>query len=374
MAKPKVALWLGTRKGVYGLTSDERRRKWTIRGPFHAGNDVFHVTGDPRDPRYVYALVNSGWFGPRVFRSKDGGRKWTEVAPPMMPLSKHREHDEIGATKAGPIVNLWHLTMGPENEPGTLFLGVDPASLYRSDDRAGSWTGVDGLNQHPTRDHWNPGAGGKCLHTILLDPTRPKRMYAGISAAGVFRSDDGGEHWTPKNRGVHVSFLPESEPEVGQCVHKIALDPANPSTVYRQDHDGIHVSRDSADSWTRIGKVLDHDFGFVVTAPKALPGEAFFAPVEPMSRLAPGGQLQVYRWTERTRKFTPTIRGRPFPGDLGTHREGLDSDWLDPAGLYIGTTTGQLFVSPDSAKSWLEVPYRFPAIHSVSVAPAPTAS
>jgi hypothetical protein len=371
MAKGTVAVWLGTRKGAYGLTSDEKRRKWTVKGPFHPGNDVFHVVGDPRDPKYVYALANSGWFGPRVFRSKDGGRKWSEVAPPMMALLKDRKKNEMGGSEAGPIVNLWHLTPGSENEPGTLFLGVDPASMYRSDDRGASWVGMDGLNQHSTRPKWNPGAGGMCLHSILIDPTRPKRMYAGISAAGVFRSDDGGEHWTPKNVGVVVSFQPDSRPEVGQCVHKIALDPADPTTVYRQDHDGIHVSRDSADTWTRVGKVLDDDFGFVVTAPKTMPGEAFFAPLEGMSRLASGGQIQVYKWSERTRKFTPTIKGRPFPGDLGTHRDAMDSDWLDPAGIYLGTTTGQLFVSPDGSKSWTEVPYRFPAIHSVQVAPAP---
>jgi hypothetical protein len=372
MAKPKVAVWVGTRKGTYALASDEHRRKWSVRGPYHAGNDVFHVVADPREPRYVYALVNSGWFGPRVFRSKDAGVRWTEVAPPMMALGKDRDHDEMGAAKPGPIVNLWHLTPGPENEPGSLFLGVDPGMLFRSDDRAASWTAVDGLNRHRTRPRWNPGAGGMCLHSIVLDPTRPKRMYAGISAAGVFRSDDSGEHWTPKNVGVEVSFQPEKNPEVGQCVHKIVLDPADPTTVYRQDHDGIHVSHDSADTWKRVGRVLDHDFGFVVTAAKALPGEAFFAPLEPVSRLGVGGQLQVLRWSERTRKFTPTVRGKPFPGDLGTHRDAMDSDWLDPAGIYLGTTTGQLFVSPDGAKNWTEVPYRFPAIHSVTVSPAPS--
>src|SRR5580700_2013628 len=342
MAKGKVAVWLGTRKGTYALTSDSRRRKWAVKGPFHAGNDVFHVTADPRDPRYVYALVNSGWFGPRVFRSKDGGRKWAEVAPPMMALGKDRDHDEMGAAKPGPIVNLWHLTPGADDAPGTLFLGVDPGMLFRSDDRGDSWQPLDGLNHHPTRPKWNPGAGGMCLHSIVLDPTRPKRMYVGISAAGVFRSDDGGEHWTPKNVGVEVSFQPDKTPEVGQCVHKIVLDPADPTTVYRQDHDGIHVSRDSADHWTRVGKVLDHDFGFVVTAPKALPGGAFFAPLEPISRLGSGGQLQVYRWSEKSRKFSTTVKGRPFPGDLGTHRDAMDSDWLDPAGIYLGTTTGQL--------------------------------
>ncbi|HEV8050072.1 MAG TPA: exo-alpha-sialidase, partial [Thermoplasmata archaeon] len=190
MAKGKVAVWVGTRKGAYGLTSDAKRRKWTVKGPYHAGGDVFDVVADPRDPKYVYALVNSGWFGPRVFRSSNGGVKWTEVAPPMMALLKDRAKNEMGGSEAGPIVNLWHLTPGPENEPGSLFLGADPGMLFRSDDRGASWAPLNGLNEHSTRPKWNPGAGGMCLHTILIDPTRPKRMYAGISAAGVFRSDD----------------------------------------------------------------------------------------------------------------------------------------------------------------------------------------
>jgi hypothetical protein len=370
MAKGKVAVWVGTRKGVYGLTSDAKRKKWSVKGPYHAGGDAFHVVSDPRDPKFVYALVNSGWFGPRVFRSSNAGSKWTEVAPPMMAMLKDRPKNEMGGAEAGPIINLWHLTPGPEDEPGSLFLGADPGMLFRSDDRAQSWVALDGLNKHSTREKWNPGAGGMCLHSILIDPTRPKRMYAGISAAGVFRSDDGGESWTPKNHGVQVSFQPDKNPEVGQCVHKIVLDPANPDIVYRQDHDGIHVSRDAADNWKRVGKVLDTDFGFVVTAPKEMPGEAFFAPLEGMSRLGPGGQLQVVKWSEKTRKFTPTVKGKPFPGDLGTHRDAMDSDWMDPAGIYLGTTTGQLLVSPDGAKSWMEVPYRFPGIHSVTVGPA----
>jgi len=302
-----------------------------------------------------------------VSHSKDNGRKWEEVGTPMLALSKDRKREDSGMPIPGPITNLWHMTPGPENEPKSLFLGVDPASLYRSDDAGATWTGMNGLNQHETREKWNPGAGGMCLHTILLDPTRPKRMYAGISAAGVFRSDDSGEHWTPCNKGVQVSFSPDKRPVVGQCVHKIALDPGNPTTVYRQDHDGIHVSHNSAESWTRVGKPLSTDFGFVVTAPLATPGEAYFVPLDGMARTAPSGQLQVQKWSERTKKFTPTVKGKPWAGELGTHREGLDSDRLDPAGLYLGTTTGNLFVSPDGAKSWLEVPYHFPGIHSVSV-------
>jgi hypothetical protein len=367
MAKPKVTVWLGTRKGTYAVESDVHRRNWKVRGPFHTGQDAYHVVADPRTPGSVYALLNSAWWGPMVSHSKDNGRTWAEVATPMAALSKDRKRQESGMVEPGPIVNLWHLTPGPENEPGSLFLGVDPGRMYRSDDSAKSWEPLNGLNEHETRPKWNPGAGGMCLHTILLDPDRPKRMYAGISAAGVFRSDDGGEHWTPYNKGVVVSFQPEKRPIVGQCVHKIALDPGNSSIVYRQDHDGIYVSHNSAESWTRVGRPLGTDFGFVVTAPAAMPGEAFFAPLDGMARTSPGGQLQVWKWTDRTKKWTPTVKGKPWMGELGMHREGLDSDTLDPAGLYLGTTTGNLFISPDGAKSWREVPYHFPAIHSVAV-------
>ena len=371
MAKPKVAVWIGTRKGVYTMTSDAGRKKWNVKGPFHPGGDAFYAVADPRDPDYVYSLVNSGWFGPRVFRSKDGGKKWTEVAPPLMQLLDDRKRNEMGGVEQGPIINLWHLAPGPENEPKTLFLGADPSVVFRSDDRGASWEPMDSLNKHETREKWNPGAGGMCPHTILIDPTRPKRMYVGISAAGVFRSDDGGEHWTPKNKGVKVSFQPDKTPVVGQCVHKIAIDASDPDTVYRQDHDGIHVSHDAADTWKRVGQVLDSDFGFVVTTPKSMPGHAFYAPLDGMSRLGAGGQLQIYDWSEKTKKFTPTVKGKPFPGDLGTHRDAMDSDAMDPAGIYLGTTTGQMLVSPNGAKSWNEVPYRFPAIHSVRVGMAP---
>ena len=371
MAKSsKVRVYVGTRKGGYVAESDRSRRKWTVTGPFHDGREVYHLSPDPREDGTVYAAVNSPWWGPMLMRSKDHGRKWTELAPPMMAKSKERPMPGTPEAEKAPkpIVNLWHIEPGPASEPGTIFLGIDPASLYRSDDRGASWQGMAGLNEHETRPKWNPGAGGLCLHTILLDPTRPKRMYVGISAAGTFRSDDGGEHFRPVNQGVRVSFQPDKTPPFGQCVHKVALDPANPETIYRQDHDGIHVSHDGMESWKRVGKVLETDFGFVVAAPRAMPGNAFFVPLAGRARTGPGRQLQIYRWSEKTRDFTPTVKGRPWFGDLGTHREGLAADTLDPAGLYLGTTTGQLFWTANGAKSWGQVPYNFPGIHSVTVA------
>jgi len=363
-----VRVFVGTRKGGYVVEGDRRRTKWSVKGPFQPGRDVFHIAADPRQEGAVYAAVNSGFFGPMLLRSTDWGSKWSEIPPPMMTvMAKRPKPNPDGTPPSHPIVNLWHLEPGPANEPKSLYLGVDPASLYRSDDRGNSWESVTGLNEHETRPKWNPGAGGLCLHTVLIDPSKPSRRYVGISAAGTFKSDDGGEHWRPANRGVKVSFLPDPDPPFGQCVHKVALDPLRPETVYRQDHDGIYISRDAMESWTRIGKPLDTDFGFVVATAPALPGTAFFVPLQGESRTMKGG-VQVYRWTEKDRKWTPMVKGQPWRGDIGTHREGLAADALDPAGLYLGTTTGELFFSNDAAKSWGQVPYHFPGIHSVSVA------
>lgn len=267
-----------------------------------------------------------------------------------------------------PVVNLWHLQPGQVSEPETLFLGVDPYSLHRSDDLGKSWEPVSGLNDHPTKSKWNPGNGGPCLHTILVDPTRRSRIYAGISAAGLFRSDDAGKSWALANQGVETPFQPEKFPPVGQCVHKVALDPARPDTLYRQDHGGIYISHNAGDRWERIGKSLDDDFGFVVATAKTAPGRAFFVPLRGESRVTFGGGFQVYQWTEATKKWKTLMPPSRFPGDYGTHREGMACDALDPAGIYVGTTTGQLFVSADVGKSWNQVPYQFPAIHSVSVA------
>jgi hypothetical protein len=266
-----------------------------------------------------------------------------------------------------PVANLWHIEPGHASEPDTLFLGIDPYSLHRSDDLGVSWRPVGGLNEHPTKGQWNPGNGGPCLHTVLVDPRRRERLYAGISAAGLFRSDDAGETWAPANQGVETPFLPEKFPAVGQCVHKVALDAGNPEILYRQDHGGIYVSRNAGERWERIGKSLDDDFGFVVATAKARPGLAFFVPIQGENRLTFGGGFQVHEWNDTANEWRTLMPPSRFPGDFGIHREGLACDAQDPPGIYAGTTTGQLFVSPDAGKTWDQVPFDFPAIHSVSV-------
>jgi hypothetical protein len=372
MADKKVRILVGTRKGGYIVEGDAQRKKWKMASRLQTGYEVFHMIGDPRHPGDVYACVNSWLWGPALFRSRDYGKHWDEVGTPMLsPIPSRRPRFDQDHPDAPPptyaVANLWHLEPGHPSQPDTLYLGLDPYSLHRSTDRGATWQPVSGLNEHASKAKWNPGNGGPCLHTILVDPTRPNRIYAGISAAGLFRSDDGGTNWSLANKGVETPFLPEKFPEVGQCVHKVALDPEKPDTLYRQDHGGIYVSHNAGDRWERIGKSLEDDFGFVVATARHLPNRAFYVPLRGESRLTLRGGFQVQQWNESTKKWKPLMPPSRFPGDYGTHREGLACDALDPAGIYVGTTTGQLFVSPNAGKTWEQVPFQFPAIHSVSV-------
>jgi hypothetical protein len=373
MPEKKVRVLVGTRKGTYIVESDRRRRNWKVRPVSNAGREVYHVTADPRHPGTLYAAVNSGFWGPIVYRSPDWGKRWEEVATPLTPVQKERRPSEDPLNPPPrPVINLWHIAPGHATEPETVFIGVDPHLLFRSDDRGASWTPLPGLNEHPTRPKWNPGAGGACLHTILIDPRDRRRMYVGMSAAGTFRSDDGGDRWRAVNAKVEAGFLPDPYPEVGQCVHHVVLDASNPDVAYRQDHGGMYVHRNAMDGdWDRIGKAKGapaDDFGFGVATAPALPGRAFFVPLMGEARVSPSGGLQVWEWNEKGRRWRTLMGPKAFPGDFGVHREGIAADALDPAGIYVGTTTGQLFYSADLGKRWRQVPFQFPGIHSVSVA------
>lgn len=371
-AKKQVRVLVGTRKGGYVVESDFARKKWKVGPLFGSGREVFHISGDPRHPGQLYAAVNSGFWGPMVLQSSDWGKKWKETPAPLTPSGKDRkpmfDPDSPSAPVPRPVNNLWHFEPGPESEPKQLFLGVDPHALYRSEDLGKTWEAVNSINDHPTKSRWNPGFGGPCLHTIIIHPTDPKTMYVGMSAAGMFKTTDGGDSWVPANKGVETPFLPEKYPEVGQCVHKVVLDSENPEVAYRQDHGGIYVSHNGMASWDRIGKSLPEDFGFGVAVAKSLPGRAFFVPLFGESRTTMNGGFQVYEWNDLKRKWRTLMAPTKFPGDFGIHREGIACDALDPAGIYAGTTTGQLFLSPDAGRSWQQVPYQFPAIHSVAIA------
>ena len=372
MAKDrKVRILLGTRKGTYVVEGDVARTKWKVGPLAHEGSEVFHVVADPRRPGDVYAAVNNGFWGPMVQRSSNWGKTWKEIATPLTPVKKERtpqfNEENPTAPVPRPLNNVWHIEPALESEPDVIYLGADPHLLFRSPDRGASWEPISAINDHPSKKDWAPGAGGACLHTILLDPRDPKRMYVGLSAVGTFRTEDGGASWKPTNRGVMTPFLPNKYPETGQCVHHVAIDAADPDTFYRQDHGGMYVSHDRMESWKRIGKPLGDDFGFCVTSPTTAPGKAYFVRLDGMGRVTGEGHFQVHEWNDSTRTWKALLGPKAFPGHFGVQREGIASDGLRPHGIYVGTTTGQLFVSPNGGKNWRLVPFQFPGIHSVSV-------
>jgi hypothetical protein len=373
MAKDnRVRVLIGSRKGTYVVESDRSRRKWKVGAPAHAGNDVFHVAADPRHPGELYSAVNNSFWGPEVQKSKNWGKTWKEIATPLTPIKKDRPDPFSTPADAPPkpVANLWHIEPGHADEPDVVYLGAEPHLLFRSGDRGASWEPVDSINHHPGRKDWSPGGGGANLHTIIVDPRDPNRLYVGMSAVGTFRSEDGGKSWTPTNKGVKTPFLPGEPPEIGQCVHHVAMDGADPDTFYRQDHAGMYVSHDRMSKWVHIGGPVGDDFGFCVSSPRASPGRAYFVPLISsggMPRVT-AGHFQVIEWNDASKKWRKLVKPGAFPGDFGVQREGIATDDLDPAGIYVGTTTGHLFVSPNAGKSWQLVPFAFPGIHSVTVA------
>ncbi len=370
----RTRVLLGTRKGTYVVEGDARRTHWKVGPVAHAGNEVYHVVADPRHPGDLYAAVNNMFFGPAVQRSRNSGKTWKEIATPLFPLEKDRKFEMNESEPSTPVKralnNLWHIEPGHPSEPSTLYLGADPHLLFRSTDLGASWEPIESINDHPAKKNWAPGFGGACLHTILIDPRDARRLYIGMSAVGTFRSDDAGRSWKPTNKGVETPFLPDKHPETGQCVHHVAVDAADPDTFYRQDHGGMYVSHDRMEKWVRIGKPLGDDFGFGVASPRSDPGKAYFVRLDGRARVTGEGHFQVHEWNDKTRRWRKLLSPKAFPGHFGVQREGIATDSETPAGIYVGTTTGQLFVSPNAGKTWSLVPYQFPAIHSVSVANA----
>jgi photosystem II stability/assembly factor-like uncharacterized protein len=368
----KVRILVGTRKGTYVVEGDTKRKDWKVGPVAHTGDEVYHVVADPRHPGDIYAAVNNMFWGPEVQRSRDWGKKWKEIATPLAPKKKDRKPEMNDSEPSAPVqralTRLWHIEPGLAGEPNTLYLGADPHLLFRSSDLGSSWEPIESINNHPAKKDWAPGFGGACLHTILVDPRDSRRLYIGLSAVGTFRSDDGGLSWKPTNKGVETPFLPNKHPETGQCVHHVVADAADPDTFYRQDHGGMYVSHDRMEKWIRIGKPLGDDFGFGVASAPSAPGKAYFVRLNGEARVTGEGHFQVHEWNDKTRKWRKLLSPNAFPGHFGVHREGIATDNMDPAGIYVGTTTGQLFVSRDAGKTWKLVPYQFPCIHSVSVA------
>jgi hypothetical protein len=355
MPKPLVSVWLGTRKGAFVCRSRDRK-KWTVEGPMFRGTEVNHVAVDPREPNRLYAAVNSAWFGPHIHASTDGGKTWKTSEDGLA----------IQCLPGTSLARLWRIEPGAADESGVVYAGGDPGALFRSCDWGVSWTEVESLTNHPTRPKWEPGAGGLCLHSIQC--LGGGRVVVGISAAGAFRSTDKGASWEPFNQGVRADFLPEKFPEVGQCVHKLLAHPRNPDALYQQNHCGIYRAKFNARKWTDISRGLPSRFGFGLAIPAAEPDTMFTVPIEsPEFRCSPEGKFRVARSRDGGKSWTLLTRGLPQKNaHLLVLREAMSSDALSPAGVYVGTTAGQVFHTADAGDRWSILAENLPPVISVA--------
>src|SRR5919198_6496578 len=365
-----VLVLAGTRKGLFLLRSDDSRRKWELEEPLLQGWEVFHAIQDPRDGS-LYAAANHDVYGATVHRSTDGGKTWARSEGLGLP-------EESGLK----LEKTWHVEPGRDSEPGRLWLGGAPGVLFRTDDSGESWEVVQGLLDDPTRERWNPGAGGMCTHSIQLDPSDANRMYIGISAAGVFRSEDAGESWTPANKGTAADFFPDDPfPEVGQCVHKVLLHPAQDGRLWQQNHCGVYRSDDHGESWERLEENgLPSAFGFPVAIHHEKPDTAFVIPEDSArggevgggNRVTSEGRLGVYRTHDGGASWELASNGLPERAWVEVVREGMASDRQDPVGIYFGTKSGSIFISTNEGDEWAEVARHLPAVLSVETAEWPS--
>ena len=356
VAKGETVVVVGTRKGLFVAHSKDRRR-WKVDGPAFEGVEVPHAFLDPRDGRTVWAAPHSMHWGPTVRASKDWGKSWTK------PASGPKYSKASGLS----VAKVWHVEPGLE---GDLWAGVEPAGLFRSVDGGKSWEGVDGFNSQPSRKDWTPGGGGLCLHTILPYPGEPKRMVACASAVGIFGTNDGGASWRVMNGGIRADHLPAGkldEGMIGSCPHKLVRDAKDPAVLYMQNHFGIYKRRRGEDRWTDISKGLPSRFGFPMVAHPHDAGTVYTVPLEADSnRVTPEGAMAVWRTKNGGKTWQRLSKGLPQKGAFHTIlREGMATDGKDPAGLYVGTTTGQLYASRDEGASWTEVAATLPPILSV---------
>ena len=349
-----VQVLAGTRKGLFVL--DPAGGGWSVEGPLLKGFEVFHAIQDDRDGA-LYACTNF-FGGATVQRSQDGGKTWDRLEGIGLP--------EDGELK---LNALWHLRPGPDAEPGTLWLGGDPGVLFRSVDGGATWELNRGLFEHPTRERWQPGAGGMCTHSIQLDPSDPQRLYVGISAAGTFRTDDGGETWAPLNKNVAADFMPDDPyPEVGQCVHKLLVHPAKPERLWQQNHCGVYRSDDRGENWERLdGNGLPSDFGFGLALDPHDPDVAYVTPEEGAdNRVTCDGRLGVYRTSDAGATWELSSNGLPEQAWVAVLREAMS--WDAEGGVYLGTQSGSVFSSPDGGRNWSEAVRYLPPVLSVETA------
>jgi len=350
----KVLILVGTKKGAFIVVSDAERRSWEIKGPFCATWPIQHAAADPATGT-IYAAGGNPWFGAAVWKSTDLGETWTHSSEGLA----YAEGEE-------PVKAAWSLAQGPDG----LYAGVEPAGLFKSTDGGLTWAHVSGLREHPSREHWQPGGGGLILHSIVPHPEDAKKVWVGISSAGVFHTSDGGASWEPRNRGTRADFMPEDQryPELGQCVHNIVRAPGDGDRLYQQNHCGMYRSDDGGREWVSIEAGLPSTFGFPAAAHPRDADTLFLMPLngDIQGRYMPEARAAVWRTRDGGASWSALRSGLPQENAyFGVLRQALATDRLDPAGVYFGTGGGALYASADEGESWTCLAQHLPAISSV---------
>jgi hypothetical protein len=362
-----VRVLVGTRKGAFILSADGKRERWDVSGPLFGGWEIFHVKGSPADPNRLYASQASAWFGQVIQRSNDGGLTWTAMDNKFVydgVPGTHQWYD--GTPHPWEFKRVWHLEPSL-TDPDTVYAGVEDAALFRTADGGQSWHELPGLRGHGTGPRWQPGAGGLCLHTILLDPAVPDRIFIAISAAGAFRSDDGGGTWRAINRGLKSQYIPDPEAEVGHCVHRIAQHPSRPDVLFMQKHWDVMRSDDAGDSWREVSGNLPTDFGFPIDIHAHEPDTIYVVPIKSDSEhYPPDGRLRVYRSRTGGHEWEALTKGLPQRDCyVNVLRDAMAVDALDACGVYFGTTGGQVYASRDAGDTWAPIVRDLPPVLSV---------
>ena len=365
----KVRVLVGTRKGAFVLTADGKRSEWRVDGPYFGGWEIYHMKGSPVDPNRIYASQTSGWFGQVMQRSDDGGATWEPVGNRFVyegEAGTHRWYD--GTPHPWEFARVWHLEPGLR-DPDLVYAGVEDAALFRSQDGGKNWEELPALRRHPSAPSWQPGAGGMCLHTVVLDPAHAGRMYAAISAAGAFRSDDDGASWRPINKGLKSEQIPDPDAEVGHCVHRIAMHPARPDVLFMQKHWDVMRSDDAGERWREVSGNLPTDFGFPIDVHAHEPETIYVVPIKSDSEhYPPDGALRVYRSRSGGDEWEALTNGLPQQNCyVNVLRDAMAVDALDSCGIYFGTTGGQVYASPDAGETWNAIVRDLPAVLSVEV-------
>jgi hypothetical protein len=368
-----IRVLVGTQKCAFILTSDGNRQRWKLSGPHFVGWEIFHLTGSIADPNRLYASQYNSWFGQLIQRSNDGGETWEPVGNKFLldgAIGNYEGYD--GTPQGWEFKRVWHLETSL-SDPDCIYAGAEDASLFRSTDGGQNWQEFRGLRGQSSAQRWQPGRTGMCLHTILLDPSNARRLFAAVMAAGVFRTDDAGETWHAINRGLKSQYIPDPNAEVGHCVHSITMHRSRPRVLFMQKHWDVMRSDNAGDSWQEVSGNLPSDFGFAIAVHAHEPETIYVIPIKSESEhFPPDAKLRVYRSRTGGYEWEPLTKGLPQNDCyVNVLRGAMGVDSLDECGIYFGTTGGEVYASSDAGDSWTLIAQRLPRILSVEVQTLP---